>query len=252
MVTPVVAATPVDPPWSVNGASAFAVLLSGPQERAGADEQWAAPLPEGLRNAREPRVVTFLAGRYCAEQALRAAGVTGRVVVRFGADREPIWPDGYVGSITHTAKWAGAVVARRNGLVGIGIDTEELLSAAQADDVRQTVAPEYDAINFVGLDADGGRDTSVISCLFSAKESIYKCLHPLVREFFEFSDVSVTKVDRMSGIIHTVLNRPLGTFPRLWPIDVRFVLTDGRVHTSAVLHASQVPSGRIPTSGSSQ
>jgi enterobactin synthetase component D len=242
---PVVEATIVTPPWLIDEGWAVAARLSAPSPRSEADGCWVAPLPEALRNAREPRVVTFLAGRYCAEQALRAGGLTGRLTVGFGAEREPIWPDGFVGSITHTSQYAGAVVARRDSVVSIGIDTEELLSPAQALEVRQTVAPEYGRINFVGLDADGGRDAHALSCLFSAKESIYKCLHPLVREFFEFSDVSVTKVDRTSGTIHTVLNRPLGTFPRHWPIDVRFVLTDDHVHTSAVLRASQIPSGRV-------
>jgi enterobactin synthetase component D len=246
---PVIAATPVAPPWPVDDASAFAVRLSALSPRMALAPCWAVPLPAQLRNAREPRVVTFLAGRYCAEQALRAAGVIGRPTIHFGPDREPIWPDGYIGSITHTAYWAGAVVARKNGIASIGIDTEELLSEAQAQDVGRTVAPEYSGINFVGLDADGVRDASLVSCLFSAKESIYKCLHPLVREFFEFSDVSVTKVDRMRGTIHTVLNRPLGMFPRHWPLDVRFAMADGRVHTSLVLRANEIPSERISISG---
>lgn len=245
----VVAATPTQAPWLVDGMSAVAVELSRPDPAARHDARWDSPLPLQMSNAREPRVVTYLAGRYCAAEALKVAGLRGDPVVGFGDDRAPIWPDGYVGSITHTSTFAGAVVASKNAVVGIGIDTENLLSSTQVDDVRQTVAPEYGNINFLGLDADGERDAHVVSCLFSAKESIYKCLHPLVREFFEFSDVCVTTVDRRTGTIHTVLNRPLGEFPRHWPFHVRFVLSDDRVHTSAVLYASQMPSASGLTFG---
>jgi enterobactin synthetase component D len=245
----VVTATRTHAPWNVDNASAVAVELSPPTRGAHGGLRWTARLPAQMSNAREPRVVTYLAGRYCAAEALKGAGVRDGTVVDFGDDRAPVWPVGYVGSITHTSSFAGAVVAPLNPIVGIGIDTENLLSAEQVDDVRQTVAPEYHNINFVGLDADGEKNAHVVSCLFSAKESIYKCLHPLVREFFEFSDVSVTTVDHLTGTVHTVLNRPLGSFPRHWPFHVRFVLSDGRVHTSAVLYASQIPSATGLTSG---
>ncbi len=248
---PVVAATPAEPPWLVDEAIAVAVALSAPEASTGVAGWWKTTLPERLRQAREPRLVTYLAGRYCADQALAAAGLKEPLPVQFGEEREPIWPAGFVGSITHTAQFAGAVVAPKNDIVGIGIDTEKLLSGTEAEEVRQTVAPEFAGINFVGLDADGGRNAHVVSWLFSAKESIYKCLHPLVREFFEFSDVSVTKVDPGSGTIQTVLNRPIGMFPRHWPVDVRFVLAGDRVHTSTVLRAHQLPS-RSPTSGISR
>ena len=244
---PVVSATRVPSPWRVEGVSAFAVALTSPADSR--DVEWSASLPERLSNAREPRIVTFLAGRYCAGQALAAAGAGRDAVVEFGVDREPIWPDGFVGSITHTADFAGAVVTRKNGVIGIGIDTENLLSEAQAQELRQTVAPEYSEINFVGPDADGEEDALLVSCLFSAKESIYKCLHPLVREFFEFSDVSVTKLDRMRGTIQAVLNRPLGVFPRRWPIEVRFVPGADRVHTSTILRAHDLPSVASPSFG---
>ncbi|HEY4303867.1 MAG TPA: 4'-phosphopantetheinyl transferase superfamily protein [Gemmatimonadaceae bacterium] len=235
---PSVAVIPTIAPWSVDGLDAVAVRVAPVSSETRVD--WATSLPLQWRSARLPRVASFLAGRYCAERALKAAG-SEETMVEVGDEREPVWPRGFVGSITHTATFAGAVVARENGIVGIGIDTEDVLSAAQSDSVRQTVAPEFSAINFVGLHGDPQGDALAMSCVFSAKESIYKCLHPLVREFFEFSDVSVTTVDRVRGTMHAVLNRPLGNFPRHWPLEARFIASDGRVHTSVVLRATQLP-----------
>jgi enterobactin synthetase component D len=243
---PIVAAAATDAPWCFEDVFGFAVELSPPPDER-SDVAWTTDLPEALSNARDRRLATFLAGRYCAARALNAAGAGGDVRVDFGAEREPLWPAGFVGSITHTTGFAGAVVARDGDVVSLGIDTENLLSDAQARELRQTVAPELAGINFVGLDADGRENAPFVSCVFSAKESIYKCLHPLVREFFEFSDVSVTAVDRVRGTIHAVLNRPLGVFPRHWPVDVRFVLANDLVHTSTILRAHQLPS--LPPSG---
>src|SRR5215469_3139377 len=53
------------------------------------------------------RVGEFAAGRACARRALEQLGVPD-FVLRVGPHREPIWPVGMAGSITHTAGFCAA------------------------------------------------------------------------------------------------------------------------------------------------
>jgi hypothetical protein len=62
-----------------------------------------------LRNSVPKRQAEFVAGRICAREALTGWG-HDNVVVGIGAHREPIWPQGLLGSITHCADYAAAVV----------------------------------------------------------------------------------------------------------------------------------------------
>src|SRR5688572_21941564 len=52
----------------------------------------------------------FILGRNCARKALAALGHGNAVIERRG-NGAPLWPDGIVGSITHTSGYAAALVA---------------------------------------------------------------------------------------------------------------------------------------------
>ena len=69
------------------------------------------------------RVQEFAAGRLCARRALAEFGITD-FPVRVASDRQPLWPEFLVGSITHTDGYCAAVVAERCRLSAIGIDCE--------------------------------------------------------------------------------------------------------------------------------
>jgi 4'-phosphopantetheinyl transferase EntD len=74
-----------------------------------------------IRSAATSRREEFLTGRWCARDALSKLGVpTSPVLV--GCRGEPLWPNGVVGTITHGAGLAAAVVGRFDRWWGIGID----------------------------------------------------------------------------------------------------------------------------------
>jgi 4'-phosphopantetheinyl transferase EntD len=79
-------------------------------------------LPQALRHAIQKRQREFLAGRWCAKQALQCLGA-GSTDVAMAEDRAPIWPDGVVGSITHTGDFAAAAVAWAADIAALGIDS---------------------------------------------------------------------------------------------------------------------------------
>ena len=59
------------------------------------------------------RINEFAAGRACARRALATFGMPGAVLLA-APDRQPLWPTGFVGSITHTAGFCAAAVAPRS------------------------------------------------------------------------------------------------------------------------------------------
>jgi enterobactin synthetase component D len=173
-----------------------------------------------------------LAGRQCAAMALTRAGApSGEVGTN--ADGSPIWPAGFIGSITHTSGFASACVSGLGELAGVGIDTEEVLDGAGSRDIRDTVATRDELARIQGSSALD--ESSLVTLVFSAKESVYKCVAPITKQFLEFHDVELLEVDFRAGAfvarIHKTLSVPLPD-PR-----GRFQLGAGLVHTAVELPA---------------
>jgi 4'-phosphopantetheinyl transferase EntD len=126
------------------------------------------------------REVAF--GRACARRALAALGVPAADLPA-GPDRAPIWPAGLTGSITHTDDVAAAIASR--DLRGVGLDLESVAHAARTPDLLAavTTGPERRRL--------GGLALPVAALVFSAKESVYKCLYPLGRRALEFGEVEL-------------------------------------------------------------
>ena len=139
-----------------------------------------------LRHAVRARRREFALGRAAARAALAKLGVpVARIGVR--ADRTPIWPDGFVGSITHCDGFCGAVVARSSDIAGIGFDAEA--SAPLPDGVGRIIYGEEEGEHFSALPAINGLDWGKLA--FSAKEAFYKCFFPLTQCKLNFRDVRV-------------------------------------------------------------
>jgi 4'-phosphopantetheinyl transferase EntD len=112
----------------------------------------------------------FAFGRACARAALGA-----EVAIGVGRGGAPIWPAGVTGSITHTDDYAAAAVVRAGN---IGIDVELLARIAEVSGLAERVALPTEREVPVGV-------------VFSAKESVYKCLYPTAGRFLEFADVEL-------------------------------------------------------------
>jgi enterobactin synthetase component D len=111
----------------------------------------------------------------------------------------PVWPSGVVGSITHSAGIAAAVAIPASHARGVGIDAELIMSAKSAADVENRILPEMSVLAR-SSDLIGALSwTEFLTVVFSAKESIYKCLHPLCGVFFDFDAVQLESVDWRAG-----------------------------------------------------
>ena len=147
----------------------------------------------------ERRLQEFQHGRSCARLALSMLGQPPGPVGR-GKHREPLWPAGFIGSISHAGDHAAAAVAATDLFLGIGLDMEF------ADPIEDCLIPSICRPEEIGRVDDGEDIGYRAKLLFSIKESIYKCMWPLIREFVDFTEIEVRLVDdsdRYEAIAHT-------------------------------------------------
>jgi 4'-phosphopantetheinyl transferase EntD len=130
------------------------------------------------------RRAEFTTVRTCARIALGRLGVPPAPLLS-GPGREPLWPEGVVGSITHCDGYRAVAVARASQLASIGIDAEphDALPAGILD--RVTVPAERAHL----LDLPPGLHWDRL--LFSAKESVYKTWFPLARRWLGFEEAAL-------------------------------------------------------------
>jgi 4'-phosphopantetheinyl transferase EntD len=151
------------------------------------DEPGAVLFPEEealIEGAVAQRVAEFATGRHCARQALRRIGMADAPILR-GDKREPIWPLGIVGSITHCSGFRAAAVAPATAARTIGHDAEP--HAAIGERVARRVLDDAERAWIAAAPSGTHWDRLI----FSAKESVYKAWYPLTGCFLDFDEARV-------------------------------------------------------------
>lgn len=129
----------------------------------------------------------FAAGRACARRAMAVLGYPPAAVA-VAADRTPVWPDGLVGSITHTVDHCAAAVGRKDhGIRSIGIDVEP--ADALDSDLVDEVCRQEEA-DWLSTQSEPSR-LLFARAIFSAKEAAYKCQFALSHRSLEFGAVRI-------------------------------------------------------------
>jgi len=132
------------------------------------------------------RRADFAAGRRAARTALTACNFApADIPIR--ADRSPAWPDGVVGSISHSAHIAVAVCYSNAVIDAIGIDIEPSRNVTAELESMILVEVELAALRSL---PSAERETAATT-LFSLKESYYKFQASCTNRWLEFKDVSV-------------------------------------------------------------
>ena len=133
-------------------------------------------------NASESRKREFSSGRRVAHQALKAFKIEKAEIPR--NQRMPVWPQGIVGSISHSDTLAVAIVGSNQIYGGLGIDVIPL--AAVSSNVATRVLVETELRWLAEVKSGEWR-----TALYSAKESVYKAVNPTIGEFLRFEDVEI-------------------------------------------------------------
>jgi len=128
----------------------------------------------------------FAAGRTCARRALELLGIRGCPLPANG-DGSVAWPQETVGAISHSHSWCGAAVARTRDARGLGLDIETIRRVNPRLEKKILTPGERDR-----LQRYNEQERQTLLCLFfSAKESVYKCLYPLLKVRMGFLDAVI-------------------------------------------------------------
>ncbi len=172
------------------------------------------------------RWLDWVMGRRCARLALDELSVDTRPVL-VGEKREPLWPEGAVGAITHTHGYVAAAVAEAGSVAAIGIDAEP--DEPLPKGVLTRVASEAEQATV----ASGASGLNLDRLLFSAKESIYKVWFPQARTWLGFLDAMV-EIDADAGRFRAeiLIDGPISS------VEGRFASVDGLLLTAIELPPS--------------
>jgi enterobactin synthetase component D / holo-[acyl-carrier protein] synthase len=164
---------------------AGAICISLRPESARAD---ALPPDEerAVRHAVLARRREFARGRTCARRALARWGL-GAASLPVGPDRRPLWPAGFVGSITHCQGYIGAVVAEQGRIRSVGLDAER--TGRVGRELGDRIATPRELRRLEAAGPSGALD--LLTVLWSAKESLYKCLYPLRRAALDVRELEI-------------------------------------------------------------
>ncbi|MFF5085496.1 4'-phosphopantetheinyl transferase [Actinoplanes sp. NPDC000266] len=142
------------------------------------------------------------------------------VPILTGPKRQPLWPDGVVGSITHCAGYRAAALARSGDIASVGVDAEPHAALPPEVIPGVTLPAERDMLATLG----GGPHWDRL--LFSAKESIYKAWFPLTGRWLGF-DECVLSIDPAARTFtgRPLVDSPLAEFRGRFTVERDLVMT---------------------------
>ncbi len=147
------------------------------------------PLEEKhIQNAVSKRQQEFRAGRHAARAAIRKLFPSDNLLIHqpilVGSSREPIFPVTITGSISHTDSLCVAACALKSDVASLGIDIEH------NHPLDNHHFPAVYTNNEQAWLAQAGSIPNIL--IFSIKESLFKCLFPFVKVYFDFLEAEIT------------------------------------------------------------
>jgi len=121
------------------------------------------------------------AARIVARELLAQLGCPHLTALPKSNSGAPIWPQGIVGSLAHDSRFAIAAAGRRHDVAALGIDIEPAEILPFELDLIATPRERLKISSYRYI----GR------LLFTAKEAVYKAVHPLDNVFLEHHDVEI-------------------------------------------------------------
>lgn len=143
------------------------------------------PGAESRLSPQMQRVHQSRCARALAIELLDAQGATVEAIGK-GPVGEPIWPDGFVGSLAHTECYAAAVIARQGDVAALGIDIEPAIPLPEDILDRVLTAGEREWANAVAETIPAA--TRLLLC---AKHCVHKVLHPLRGVWLDYHEAVI-------------------------------------------------------------
>lgn len=112
----------------------------------------------------------------------------------------PVWPEFHCGSISHKNGHVAITCALKTDRASLGIDCEH--SEKDISHLKEKICNAEELTLLARLAAqEKAKLGSLVALVFSAKEAVFKCHHPLGRIMFWFHDAQVEFIDFSAGRI---------------------------------------------------
>lgn len=177
-----------------------------------------------ISTASVKRKLEFSTARWCAKQALASEGIQDFPILS-GENREPVWPKGFIGSISHCKDQCSAVIAKKSDINSIGFDVEKLKKLKT--DIAKAICTDAER-DWLSKQSKHFYDNLVLT-IFSLKESVYKCVFQHQQVQLGFKDCSITPNinERTANIIfHRQVISP--------DIKLNFLISGSHIYSSAI------------------
>jgi 4'-phosphopantetheinyl transferase EntD len=165
--------------------------------------------PPNISRSARKRQSEFFFGRLAARQVL--SSITADLAlanIGIGVSREPLWPEGVIGSITHNRSFAGATAEMRGHRRGIGIDIEGIVCSETVHAMLDTVI-NHQEMREMSVQARSWSTLALLTLAFSAKESFFKGAYQSVGQFFDFDAARIVAMDPGRGRLRLRLMQTL-------------------------------------------
>jgi enterobactin synthetase component D len=165
--------------------------------------------PPRIARSVHKRQAEFFFGRLAARDALTAAEARfASMDVGIGSAREPVWPAGVVGSITHDNCYAAAAVEAAGRQHGIGIDIARFIGPETLPLLVDAIVDAQE-IQILHAQGPGWPYNALLTLAFSAKESLFKAAYRAVGHIFDFDAARVIALEPMTGHLRLSLTQTL-------------------------------------------
>ena len=180
----------------------------------------------------QKRCAEFTMGRIYAHSALSRFGLESEPILRNPETREPRWPDSVWGSITHSAGFAAVAVGLKKEIKGVGIDLESFSRSVDFK-IRRHVCVDSELEWLESLPTK--QANRALRIIFSAKESIFKCIYPGTKTYLTFKDAAVSVNENEKNFSFIIFKSFPGIIQQGFPHGGRYSEMDKMLLTSVYI-----------------
>lgn len=156
-----------------------------------------------VERAVDKRKREFRAGRNAAHSLFSQLGIHHPDLLK-ATQREPAWPAGWVGSISHTQGICVVVLASTRHAASVGLDVEQ--ATPLNPDLREMICRPEELAQINRLRAEHGAAPAYEKLIFSAKESVHKAYFPLNHHTLDFLDARIDLDWGSQSFVASILN----------------------------------------------
>ncbi|WP_339467758.1 4'-phosphopantetheinyl transferase family protein [Pseudomonas sp. EL_65y_Pfl1_R83] len=230
--------TPLDAHWPLPDPLPGTVFFSTRFDPAllapGDFQRSAVPPPASIQRSVAKRQAEFLAGRLCARAALQQLDHFD-CVPAIGEDRAPVWPAHISGSITHSTGHAAAIAAHTAQWRGLGMDLENVLTLERAERLAGEILTADEMRRMAALPRE--QVALLVTLTFSAKESLFKALYPMVQKRFYFEHAELLEWSESGQLRLRLLTDLSSEWCHGKALVGQFAMTDGQLLSLVAISA---------------